>query len=494
MSHFFLNENLQCLDNMTSRDMLSYLDDLVEKTTVMEIEEQERKHAEEIEKMKAFMQKAQAEGLLPEDPDADDGSLVLRNKDGSFNALEKKNSEQEQETRRGEEKPKIRKEDEIDPIPDKTRVNRFTVDGYGMPVLDSMPDHVAGYVCDGSEIPMCNEGPHFRADLPDVFQDMRYRNWLLSKKYNVEEDIDVFDTEMSFALVSFIGPVDTSIRCERPMLRIWAIGKNPQTCREISAWICKKTTYGKIFKIGMVPVGQWFTLPLQFSLSDHHPFFNIYMKNYLNEQKRATVELEQRALDEDVRSKNQNRTIAKQFEALQGSHPEEASTSSPSVVPTSVPIPSTDHTPALPSTSTTESLPPADPNVYNPDLDRPKRYDHLKYYVLSCVGPKYGPVSEKQKDPRAAIYFAKIWGACKKLQDCAQISEWANNDTEYGRLHHKGVGIIGEWTTIPPTFSKTATATYSNPQHRMYMESLAEQDKKRSEMMQQKIAPPDQCV
>ncbi len=627
----FLNVDIPDLDDMTADQMAELLNQIANQVTRDDIKQQQAAQEKEVTRMKGVMRRAQRDGIFDDERDDGDdgegglnmdGSITLRNKDGTFNpilqaALEKDgevpacyldDGAEEDGAEEGEVKkdtkpakpaaPSPTKKPEgkgdvtdvkatsdlstsaksssssttttkksskssseptadptagptsgpalgptatqraadpnnpkFDPLPDKTRVNRFTKNDVGGNVLQDVPPHVAGYVCDGSEIPLVNAAAHFRADLPDVFQDMMYRNWLLTTEYDMTKDKDLYDNSMKFALVSYMGPGAGNILCDNHHLRIWAFAKSAKHSQEIAKWVCQKTAYGRIFRIGLVPVGEWFTIPLLFDLTGPHPLFPIYMGNYINEQKRSTVELEQRTLDGTVLSRGKENTIEKQYQAMKSGVPldlneeagegegrEEGVAQEPeqgqemgteeveieedeykSDVPVGAKVapepkasaqgttPSKGAAPkASPSSSSTTRPPVRKANgtlSYNPDLDRTKRYDDIKYYIFSCIGPKYGPPSERLKPPAEATYFGKIWGAAKKRGGCADIVKWINRQTEYGRLFHRGIGETGGWSTIPPTFSKMATATYSNPMHRLYMESLKEEEAKKRERM-----------
>lgn len=206
---------------------------------------------------------------------------------------------------------------EFDPTPDKRRVNRYTRNENGNPVIN-LPEGVAGLAADGTEIPIDNSGRNFNPQIPDVFQDREYRNALMTSQYDPDKDKNMFwNPKIKFMVVSVIGPKHCRIKTDRYCMRAWGFAKSKNQCANIADWVKKASPYGRLWDILAVPIGGWFTVPPQFSdeatATYSNPLHQQYMEQYINEQKRATVELEQRVMDEKAASKSKGNTLANQL-------------------------------------------------------------------------------------------------------------------------------------------------------------------------------------
>jgi hypothetical protein len=209
-----------------------------------------------------------------------------------------------------------------DPMPDKSRVNRYTVDDNGNAVLQDLPEGVAGFASDGTAIPVLNEGKDFNPRVPNTTGDMEFRNRLMALEYRSELDrYTPLHKDQLFAVVSHLGPKNCNIKTEDYYLAIWEVCKTPAECAKVADHIRRTNPMGKLFHIGVVDLrkSRWFkTAPPQFSkeatATYSNPLHREQMEAYIREQKRAQVELEQRVMDDDIRSRQHTNTLAKQLE------------------------------------------------------------------------------------------------------------------------------------------------------------------------------------
>lgn len=206
----------------------------------------------------------------------------------------------------------------FDPQPVKERLNRFSTNENGESLAPDLPPGVAGYAADGTVIPIVNDGDQFNPQIPDVFGDRDHRNHVMSSQYEPEKDKPMFfNPKIKYAVVTVIGPKHCRIKTDRCVARVWGFAKNKKQCGTISKWVRGNAYMGKIWDLGVVPIDTWWPVPPIYAENAtstySNPLHREYMEAYLNEQKRATVELEQRVLDERLNSQKKGNTISKQL-------------------------------------------------------------------------------------------------------------------------------------------------------------------------------------
>lgn len=208
--------------------------------------------------------------------------------------------------------------DEIDPMPSKERVNRFSNNGAN---AQNYPDGVAGYTADGRAIPIDNSGPNFDPTLPNVLGDMDYRNRLVSaRKFDAKDWFYKRYDKLRWLVVAYMGPQNCNIKTTEYFMCVFGACAKKAECAKIVEHIRdpRNCYNGKIFNIGVVELGNWFqTSPPVFASDATATYSNAlhreYMEAYINEQKRATVELEQRVMDEEIAARSKKNTLKQQL-------------------------------------------------------------------------------------------------------------------------------------------------------------------------------------
>lgn len=206
----------------------------------------------------------------------------------------------------------------FDPIPEKRRVNRYTLDPVTKQPLVQLPEGVAGLAADGTEIPIDNSGPHFNPRIPDSMGDREHRNWLLKAEYDAQHDRNaIWNPKTKYMVVSVVGPRNCNVKTDNFAVRVWGFAKTQAQCKTIAEWAKKCTPYGRIFDMLSVEAGGWFSVPPQFASDATATYSNAahqkIMEEYLTEQKRAVVELEQRAMDTAAEANSKGNTMAEQL-------------------------------------------------------------------------------------------------------------------------------------------------------------------------------------
>lgn len=220
----------------------------------------------------------------------------------------------------------------IDPQPNKSRVNRYTKDEDGN-YVETFPDGVAGYASDGTAIPINNSGSSFNPKLPDVLGDMQYRNHLLTTPVFDPKDwyYRHYD-KLRYLVVAYFGPENCNLKTKEYYMVVFGAAKTKGECQKIAEHVrkTKNCYHGRMFNIGVVGIGEIFaTAPPRFAkdakASYANPLHAKYMQSYIEEQKRATVELEQRVLDDEIRARENANSLQKQLQE-KGMNPELAPT------------------------------------------------------------------------------------------------------------------------------------------------------------------------
>lgn len=211
-----------------------------------------------------------------------------------------------------------------DPAPNKTRINRFTRDENNQPVQE-FPDGVAGYAADGRAIPIVNDGATFDPTLPNVMGDMAYRNKLLSTpKFDPSHWYYKRFDKLKYLVIGSMGPKNCNLKYDEYYMCAFGAASSKSDCAAIAKHVAKEKNcyHGKMFNLGVIPIGEWFAVaPPRFSkdatATYSNPLHREYMDAYINEQKRATVELEQRVLDDEVRARSKTNTLVNQLKEKQ---------------------------------------------------------------------------------------------------------------------------------------------------------------------------------
>ena len=210
----------------------------------------------------------------------------------------------------------------FDPLPVKERLNLFSVDKDGKSIAPELPEGVAGYAADGTPIPIVNDGANYNPRIPDVFSNMEYRNTLMASKFDPEKDKPIFyNNTYKFIVLTVIGPKDCGQYCERVLMRVWGFAKTKKECATIAKFVRENAYMGFLWDIGVAPCSTFFPVPPIYSedatSTYSNPLHKQYIENYINEQKRATIELEQRVLDDKVTREKSANTMAKQLSRTQ---------------------------------------------------------------------------------------------------------------------------------------------------------------------------------
>lgn len=209
----------------------------------------------------------------------------------------------------------------VDPMPDKTRVNRYTRDESGKPVQE-FPDGVAGYACDGRAIPIVNAGATYDPKIPNVLGSMEYRNRLLATKtYDPKDWFYKRYDKLRWLVVAYMGPKNCNVKYEDYYMCVFGAARTKADCKKIVDHVRKNKNcfHGRLFNLGAVEIGEWFaTAPPRFAkeatASYANPLHQEYMQSYLENQKRTTVEMEQRVLDDEVRARQKTNTLQQQLQ------------------------------------------------------------------------------------------------------------------------------------------------------------------------------------
>ena len=144
----------------------------------------------------------------------------------------------------------------------------------------------------------------------------------MTSQYDPEKDKPMFyNNKYQFAVVSVIGPHHCRIKTDRCVMRIWGFAKTKKECSTIAKWVRDTAYMGYIWDIGVVPCKTFFPVPPIYAedatSTYSNPLHKQYIDDYLREQKRATIELEQRVLDDKITREKSANTMAKQLSRTQ---------------------------------------------------------------------------------------------------------------------------------------------------------------------------------
>lgn len=181
-------------------------------------------------------------------------------------------------------------------------------------------DNIAGYVADGSVVPVQNEGELARADLPPVYRDgPAYREKMMREQYDPAQDKPfLFNKDFKFVVVSMMGP-DCPQKAPRRMFRIWGVVKSRKHAEKLMQTVVKKNKYGDFWRTYCYSIQRWIGFPPKGkdgekgTVMEGNNEFAEYLQANMDHQKHATVELEQRALDTRAKEKTEGQSIVEQL-------------------------------------------------------------------------------------------------------------------------------------------------------------------------------------
>lgn len=109
---------------------------------------------------------------------------------------------------------------------------------------EGVDKNVAGFVADGTAIPIRNEGALARGDLPPVYRDgPAHREKVMSEDYDPAQDRPfLWNKHFKKIVVSMIGP-DCPQKCPRRFFRVWGGVKDDDEAEQLMREACKKNPY-----------------------------------------------------------------------------------------------------------------------------------------------------------------------------------------------------------------------------------------------------------
>lgn len=182
-------------------------------------------------------------------------------------------------------------------------------------------ENVAGYVADGSVVPVRNEGALARADLPPVYRDgPAHREKVMRADYDPTQDKPfLWNKNFKKIVVSMIGP-DCPQKCPRRLFRVWGGVKNDNEADALMAEVLKKNPYGYRWRTYLYSIQRWIEFPpkgdpkkIKGTVMEGNNEFEEYLQAQADHQKYVNVELEQRALDARAQERTQGQTIMQQL-------------------------------------------------------------------------------------------------------------------------------------------------------------------------------------
>lgn len=183
-------------------------------------------------------------------------------------------------------------------------------------------DNVAGYVADGTVIPVNNSGEHARADLPPVFEEgPSHRDKVMRERYDPKRDKPfLWKKNDKFIVVSMIGP-NCPQKAPRTLLRVWGVVRNTKEGKLLMKAVLKENRYGYMWRTYMYSIQRWIDVPPKGNATNDdngtvlegNNQFQHYLQANFDHQKQATVELEQRALDAKAQEKTAGQRIMEQL-------------------------------------------------------------------------------------------------------------------------------------------------------------------------------------
>ncbi len=181
-------------------------------------------------------------------------------------------------------------------------------------------ENVAGFVADGSVVPLENEGKLARADLPPVYHAATQRSKVLRGKYDPALDKPfLWSKNFVYIVVSMIGP-DCPQQAPRRMFRVWGGVKTKKEGKDLMDEVIKRNPYGSWWRTYLYSIQRWIAFPPKGQTKDDNGTvmegnneYCEYQQAFMDHQKHVAVELEQRGLDAKVGEKTAGQSIIEQL-------------------------------------------------------------------------------------------------------------------------------------------------------------------------------------
>ena len=181
-------------------------------------------------------------------------------------------------------------------------------------------DNVAGYVADGTAIPIVNEGTLARSDLPPVYRDgPAQRAKVLNGKYDPALDKPfLWSKNFRYIVVSMMGP-DCPQQAPRRLFRVWGGVKTEKEGKDLMDEVVKKNIYGSWWRTYLYSIQRWIAFPPKGQTNDKGTVmegnneYAEYQQAFFDHAKHVTTELEQRAMDTKAGEKTAGQSIIEQL-------------------------------------------------------------------------------------------------------------------------------------------------------------------------------------
>lgn len=186
---------------------------------------------------------------------------------------------------------------------------------------EGVDKNIAGFVADGSAIPIRNEGALARGNLPPVYRDgPAHREKVMSEVYDPSQDKPfLWNKHVKKFVVSMIGP-DCPQKCPRRMFRIWGGVKDDDEAKQLMKEACKKNKYAHKWRTYLYSIQRWVEFPpkgnqdkVKGTVMENNNEFEEYLQANFDHQKHVVVELEQRAMDTKAMEKTEGQSIIQQL-------------------------------------------------------------------------------------------------------------------------------------------------------------------------------------
>lgn len=181
--------------------------------------------------------------------------------------------------------------------------------------------NVAGFVADGTTIPIRNEGAATRADLPPVYRDgPAHREKVMKDDYDPTQDKPfLWNKRFKKIVVSMIGP-DCPQKAPRRLFRVWGGVADDDEADNLMREVVKKNKYGYKWRTYCYSIQRWIEFPpkgdpkkINGTVAAGNNEFEEYLQAAHDHQKHVNVELEQRALDQRAMEKTDGQSIIQQL-------------------------------------------------------------------------------------------------------------------------------------------------------------------------------------
>ena len=163
--------------------------------------------------------------------------------------------------------------------------------------------NIAGMVADGTAVPIINQGPLQRNDLPPLYEEgPKHREKVLTTNYDPAKDRPfLWNKKHRYIIVSTIGP-NCPQKAPRNLVRVWAVVKDKGEAQSAMKAIQLKNTYAHMWDFYLYSMQRWFAVVPKGendngTVMEGNEKFKEYLQSSFDNRKKAAVELEQRALD-----------------------------------------------------------------------------------------------------------------------------------------------------------------------------------------------------